>query len=270
MIQSDVTNQVLKELACINENTDSFTNVFSSVFTIISFAASLVTVIGIVLVFLEYKKRKVGKEWQKRIVLDLYRHFMMNNAILEVIRSKTEDFKLQVHPLEGVLSRFCTLESDADLGRFAVNEQNYEKVHELSLKIRNYNSFSILADRHICKPNYPKDIIRLEINEIFQRGVKISEGLLGLLSNDNKLSQNAILEYLRNTYGNEQKAQWIKEGKYIADLKLYPRNDFPEHSYYDTKGTAETSQLQGLFNDMIFNRASDIIFVEFEDYTKQQ
>lgn len=113
-------------------------------------------------------------------MLDLIRHFLVNNAIIEIIRSKTEDMPDTYHPIEGVLSRFATLDSDTDLARFAVNEFNYEKIHNLSLKIRNYNNYVTILDKHLCDSSYPRETKSLELADVFRRSVDISQKLFEL------------------------------------------------------------------------------------------
>lgn len=263
---SERVSDMLSKLEQIGENTNSFADWFSSSFTIISFVASLVTTFGILVFYTEYRRQKVGMEWQRRIVMDLFRHFMVNNSIIEVIRSRTEDFTLQVHPIEGVLTRFSTLESDADLGRLAVNEHNYERIHNLSLKIRNYNLVASMADKHICDRSYPKDILKKEIDNLFFRGVEICDKLIELLTDSNKknkLTDQDIIAYVTGKYSPKEIDKWKSKGQYDEDFKILNRTDFPEHQYYDLIDSIHSFELTDTFNHLIRHQAMSIIFISY-------
>lgn len=170
-------NHIIAQLESVIENTDSFQDGFSTFFTYSSLIASIVTILGVFAVFVEISKRSVSNRRQKKIVLDLLRHMMVNNAILEIICKKRSGLNPSI-PVEGTLERFATLDDDMNLGKFSARAKNYEKLHNLSLLIRNYNSVVCVADKHLHDKDYPNTLMEKELNEIFKRSVKISEKLL--------------------------------------------------------------------------------------------
>ena len=82
----DSLSFIMKSLESINENTYSYADFPSGLETVLTIIASLVTIAGAFLLGYEYYRRQVSKKCQKRIILDLIRHLMVNNAIIEVIK----------------------------------------------------------------------------------------------------------------------------------------------------------------------------------------
>ena len=194
-------NHIIAQLQSVIDNTDAFKDGFSTFFTYSSLAASIVTVLGVLAVFIEISKRSVSNRRQKKIVLDLLRHMMVNNAILEIICKKRSGRNPRV-PVEGTLERFATLEDDMNLGKFSARAKNYEKLHDLSLLIRNYNSVVCIADKHLHDKDYPNDLMERELNEIFKRSRKISEMLLNISKEMHwfPLTTKDFAKYARNKY----------------------------------------------------------------------
>lgn len=221
---------ICKTVDTISDNTAAFDGFFgfSTINTLFAFGASIVTIAGIGAFFWEYCRRRTTKAWQKKIVLDLIRHFLVNNAIIEIIRSKTEDMPDTYHPIEGVLSRFATLDSDTDLARFAVNEFNYEKIHNLSLKIRNYNNYVTILDKHLCDSSYPRETKSLELADVFRRSVDISQKLFELCKLlDAELKSEDVHNYIeKEKYGESEIEKWRRNGQYCEDFRILPRDSF--------------------------------------------
>lgn len=264
---NDTTYIILQHLKEINSNTDGFSNLWSSLISIISIFASLVTIFGIISLRGEMRKKRANYEFRKRIILDLIRHMMVNNSILEVIRYKREIDK-NFKPTEGILQRFATLESDIELGRFSMSADNYELIHNLSLKIRNYNSVVKNADKHIHNQDTPFDTISKELDDIFYRGVEISIKLLDI--GDDKLywrinwskkltrfsiriaekfnwfkalTQEDVKHYIAdNKYNQKWVQDRISENRYDIDYPIPCRNfpDKPYYRYYDDLGLGDT------------------------------
>lgn len=189
------------QLNLIVENTDSFKDGFSTFFTYSSLAASIVTVLGVLAVFIEISKRSVSNRRQKKIILDLLRHMMVNNAILEIVCKKKSERNPSI-PVEGTLERFATLDDDMNLGKFSAQAKNYEKLHNLSLLVRNYNSVVFHADKHLHDKDYPNKLMEKELNEIFKRSTRISDKLLGISKEMHlfPLTTKDFSKYVRSKY----------------------------------------------------------------------
>lgn len=252
-------NYMSRSIDTISSNTNAFDGVFSSLTTIFAFVASFVTIAGLSMLIMEYIKRRTSKEWQRKIILDLIRHFMVNNAIIEVIRSRTGGKPDTFHPVEGVLSRFATLDSDTDLARFAVTEKNYEKIHDLSLRIRNYNNYVCFLDKHICDSGYPREAKARELEDVFRRSLMITEDLMKLCRLQGvELTPEMVHDYIKNDRYCEAKiGEWKESGEYCHDFRIPSRDVFAGHSFYDDKGLSET------LDHMIRHQAALIPFVDY-------
>lgn len=246
-----------KHITEINEHTNAFSGMALAI-TIITVLASLVTIGGFIGICIELKKRDTSKEWQRRIALDLIRHFMVNNAIIEVIRTQMHK-QPSCHPLEGVLCRFATLDSDTDLARFSINEDNYEKIHNLSLKIRNYNHVVVLADKHLCDPNYQAKDKEGELENIVIRSIEINKRLIEFCKTLKKdITKEIIHQYIVNErYNAKTVGKWKREKKYDDNFLILPRTS-SIHEYYDKE-----LGLTQAFNQQIKRQAALIQFVNY-------
>lgn len=252
-------NYISHSIDNISSNTYAFDSFFSTFNTLCALVASLVTIAGLIILLLELSKRWTSREWQKRIILDLFRHFMVNNAIIEIIRSKTEDMPSTYHPIEGVLSRFATLDSDTELARFSVKKKNYEKIHDLSLKIRNYNNYVSVMDKHLCDSRYPREAKVRELADVFKRSIIITNELMKLCKLQKvKLTSDTIHNYIeKDCYCAEKIKQWKQKGEYCEDFNVLIRNGFAEHSFYDDYGLTES------LNHLIRHQAVLIPFIDY-------
>lgn len=194
-------NYLGHKLDSVSLNTDSFGNNFSSFVTILSIVASVVTIIGLLALFLDISKRNISKKTQKKIIIDLLRHFMVNNAILESIWRHRKNKKPQI-PIEGTLCRFAALEDDTDIGRFSVKAKYYEKLHNICLSLRNYNSVVCMADKHLHDSNYPQKTLDKELESIFERSIYLTKRLLELSQDVHcfKITEASFAKYVESRY----------------------------------------------------------------------
>jgi len=226
-------NYLGHKLDSVSLNTDSFGNNFSSFVTILSIVASIVTVIGLLALFLDISKRNISKKTQKKIIIDLLRHFMVNNAILESIWRHRKNKTPQI-PIEGTLCRFAALEDDTDIGRFSVKAKHYEKLHNICLSLRNYNSVVCMTDKHLHDSNYPQKALDEEIDSIFDRSIYLTKRLLELSKDVHcfKITEASFAQYVENRYlkkvsgskpGNKPKYKHFiktKQCKYYDEINL--------------------------------------------------
>lgn len=199
----------------INQNTDSWHGM-NILFTLISFIAALVTIMGLVMVVYAIVKNKCSNRCQQKIIEDLLRHFFINNAILETIRIRTKDDP-ELRPIDGVFSRFATLDSDVELGRFSNTAYNYELIHKISLKLRNYNITAKIAEEHFHDKNCPMRVMQLDMEALYSRAVSLTEGLVEMCVELNiKLDKAEFFRYLNSRYGDG----YINKDEMIFDNDL--------------------------------------------------
>ena len=194
------TLELGEKLSNIANNTDSFNTVFTGTNTIVSFVAGLVTIFGIGALFANWINKRMSTKKQTCIILDLMRHFMQNNAILEVVLQEKGNNR---YPIEGTFSRFATLDKDTDIGRLSVSANQYEKLHNLSLSIRNYNSIVTLVDKHITDPSYPDELLTKELLNIKDRSNIICKKLIELSKSLHRckcVTEKDFAEYIQKRY----------------------------------------------------------------------
>ena len=153
-------------------NTASFGSFDNSITTVLAWCSAIVTII----IACQIGKRRMSRRTQHNIILDLMRHMMVNSAILENVIPKIGISK----PIEGTLARFATLDNDLELSRFLLRARYYKELHNVSLKIRNYNSMVLMADKHIHTENSPTEKIIEELNSINERAMYIVLSLMNL------------------------------------------------------------------------------------------
>ena len=239
----DSLSFIMRSLEAINENTYSYSSISNGAETVLAIIASVVTIFGIVGLLVEYRERRVSKECQKRIILDLIRHMMVNNAIIEVVKSKVAA-NSSYRPQRGVFERFATLDSDVDLGRFSVNENNYEIIHNLSLKIRNYNSVVCVLDEYARNPSISPTLLDKGMDDVFYRAVEMSRKLLDLSQDLNiKITDDELYTYICvEKYGEKWVADQIKAGKYNSAFAVPVRvvSGRNHLQYYDKLNMSKT------------------------------
>ena len=210
-----------EKLSSIATNTDSFSTWFTGLFTILSFVATLVTIGGIIALIADYIRKRMSTRKQISIILDLMRHFMENDAIIEVIVQEKSGRR---YPIEGTLSRFATLDTDTDIGKLSVSADQYERLHNLSLSIRNYNSIVTYVDKHITDPSYPDSLLNLELSNIIDRSNNIRKSLFSVsekLHKKGKVTEQEFAKYIERRYLQEtcEIEEQIKNGT-LADYPI--------------------------------------------------
>lgn len=162
--------------------------------TLVAWFSFIITLI----ITFQIRKHKITRDTQKKVILDLMRHLMVNSATLETIITNLGTSK----PIEGTLSRFATLENDLELGRFMLRAKSYSHLHNVSLKIRNYNSLAEYADRHMHDPAYPQAKLKEELEALNARAEDIFDRLLELSNGIHRkpLTMIDFAEYVLNRY----------------------------------------------------------------------
>ena len=232
------------------------TNDRSPIFCSISFLASIVTIAGFVSIFFYYRKVRISKQCQKKIIIDLIRHFYINCVIVEIIRARLTKEKFTIRPTDGVFSRFAVLDTDMCLDRFSVNSRNFEMMHEICLLFRNYNIVAGVAEKHFADPKISVDLKKQDMIDLFSRAVKVTR-LLFVLGESLKLgiTKERIVRFL------EENLKSAKEGAWPAGIEerdILPRDQFDGHSYYDEMGLGE------IFNQRILKHATTFYFAPLD------
>lgn len=250
--QENNLTKILEAAKIISENTDPWFDIPSISLTALSIMASIATLVGVGGIFMEIKRRKTSKKCQKKIILDLIRHLFINNAILEIVRSEVTASGFKMRPVDGVFSRFKTMDTDTDLGRFSVVSKNFDDIHQISLHLRNYNIVADLAEEHFADKKYPKSHKSEELKDLFKRSTDITEELIKLGKLQGlKIDRDSVKEHLNDHY-----TKTITEKVKNIAFNILDRDKEP-YKYYDELGVGE------LFDNCIRKRSQKIVFTDY-------
>ena len=208
----------------------------------------------------EISKRWTSRRCQKKIMLDLIRHFFTNNAISEVIRLKMSSKGDEVTLKEGIMQRYCVLDSDIELGQLSYSSRNYEQLHSLRVKLRNYNISAMSAENHFTDPHYPKDKKLADLDDILTRSIRLTNGFISFAKKRHmRLDENVVRRYIRDYYMDEDRIpKWQKKGKLNNSIKIPLRKPGTERAFYDD----ETYELMDIEDLLIRERYSYVVLSE--------
>lgn len=201
-------------------------SIFVSCLTIV---ASIVSIFGIGSIWWSIKRKKISRNCQKRIIKDLIRHFIVNAAIVDGVKYKMTH---NMRPEEGVFARLATLDSDTNLDRFEINSKNYEKIHNLSLSMRNYNLYVNMVEEHFkqkcCKDN--QDDLLKELHTINKRLGDIVSKLWDLQNNTmrHNITIEEVYEYITEKYASKVSSIDDKD-KELSDVQIPLKNEFEKN-----------------------------------------
>lgn len=92
--------------------------------------------------------RKLGQEAQKSLLLDLLRHFYRNMVVTLTMEIKMKAENFEAYPSEEHLVKLKIPMENIHLEVFYGEEDKYTKMHDLYLKLRNYNTEIDIICRH--------------------------------------------------------------------------------------------------------------------------
>ena len=251
----EFADSLFKAVNVVSDHTNEFAG-WSLVVTIITLLASLATIIGIAALIIAWRKRIVNRRCQKRIIMDMIRHMFTNNTISEVIRLKHPKTGKAVLK-EGVMERYCFLDSDIELANMNFTAKSYERLHSLRLRLKNYNSVVLVAEKHFTDPNCPIDIRMEDLDDIWERSARLTNGFLEYANKVGlHITKNDISTFIR-VYHNEQDRipAWKAANQLDEDVDL-PNRDNTARAYYDK----EPYNLQDIVDTCIRYRSGFVYF----------
>ncbi len=179
---------------------DGWYNKRSSIVSYLTIIASIVTIIGIISIFGSMRRNVISRSCQRRIIIDLIRHFFVNMAIVEAVIHQLKNKKIK--PAEGVFARLATLDTDMNLDRFVPNAENYETIHNLSLSMRNYNLYVNMVEEHFrVAPKQSIDGLINEVSEVRNRLEDLVAKLWVLqVISGHRISVEEVTAYIEKSY----------------------------------------------------------------------
>lgn len=244
-------DEILSVAKEISSNTNGWDGWLNITMSLISIIVSLVTIAGVVMIYYEFKKRRISNSCQRKVVLDLIRHMFVNNVIAEIILEK---LIYGMRPVDGVLARFAVLDSDTDLCKLSITDKSFDDIHQISLLLRNYNIAVACAEKHFDDASYPLTGKEDDIKEIMSRSMAITRKLItlaGKLGLD--VDECAVVEHLVDYYA--------ENDSYPGGYPLGIRKVCPKMRIATVKDYYSMLFLTRLFDHVKFSRAGRIKFI---------
>ena len=103
----------------------------------------------------EHNTKKITTESQREILIDYVRHFYCNLIVICAVEAKLNKRFNEYYPSEEHLLKLKvdTADLNPDSAAFTNNLKEYKAIHELLLKVRNYNTEVDVAVKHLCSRN---------------------------------------------------------------------------------------------------------------------
>lgn len=110
--------------------------------------------------------QKLSRESQRNLLLDLVRHFYRNLVITYAIKTKLDDIGYEGYPSEEHLIKLKVPMENIHLEAFYGRDKEYEVMHDLYLKLRNYNEEIDVACMHFKDVNLSQETKKRDLDTL--------------------------------------------------------------------------------------------------------
>ena len=110
--------------------------------------------------------QKLSHEAQRNLLLDLVRHLYRNLVITYTIKTKLEDIGYEGYPSEEHLIKLKVPMENIHLEAFYGRDKEYEVMHDLYLKFRNYNEEIDVACMHFKDASLSQEAKRRDLDTL--------------------------------------------------------------------------------------------------------
>lgn len=168
VVDSLSLNAIVERTQAIAENTTSdFVHDDFNLIGVIALAVAAVALIMEIFTLrsqwkTESNTKQLSLHAQHKLMMDLYRHLYRNMVAIYTIKTKLEDIDYQGYPSEEHLLKMKIPMENINLKAFYGREE-YANVHELFLKIRNYNIEIDVACAHLTNERVPREVKERDI-----------------------------------------------------------------------------------------------------------
>lgn len=122
--------------------------------------------------------QKLSREAQKNLLLDLVRHLYRNLVITYTIKTKLEDINYGGYPSEEHLIKLKIPMENIHLEAFYGRDKEYEVMHDLYLKLRNYNEEIDVACVHFKDASLSKETKKRDLDTLLFKPSFLTERIL--------------------------------------------------------------------------------------------
>ncbi len=135
----------------------------------------------------EGNTKKLSKDMQRSLLIDLIRHLYRNLVIVYTMRTKMDDIDFKGYPSEEHFEKLKIPMNNIHLDAFYGNDEQFKSMHVLYLNLRNYNEEIDVAERHILNPELSRetkiedlDTLEFKVSYLTERIINTIDEIWGL------------------------------------------------------------------------------------------
>ncbi|MBO4475606.1 MAG: hypothetical protein J5737_02615 [Bacteroidales bacterium] len=168
-------------------------------FDTVALFASLTAIFTLIALCWEYERKRINGECQKQMLEEIIRYLYTTDVIIEVLRQKMEARSWRAVPNDTIIRRFAFMEQDLKVSSYTQNSRRYNRFHEFTLFLRNYNSMVDCVADHFQDPTVDVKVKKRDLIELQFRSARIMARIYEL-SNYLGLKVRTVDEIVEDTY----------------------------------------------------------------------
>lgn len=161
----------------------------------------------------QYNTRKLDQEAQKSLLLDLLRHLYRNMVVTLTMEAKMKAERFEAYPSEEHLVKLKIPMENIHLEVFYGEEDKYTKMHDLYLKLRNYNTEIDIICRHFMDRTIDEKTKQRDLDTLKFKCGFLSESILDTFKKIWNLDKTkATMEQIKSSHANNVRGdKWVDE-----------------------------------------------------------
>lgn len=169
-----------------------------------------VSIIGLLAIYFELRNNLIDEECQLKLLSDLIRHLYRNKICTVAMRAKYNYEKKKdkrIYPSEEHYRKLQLLPDDIHLDRYNHDSQIYDKLHELELLLRNYNTEIEVAECHMKDPNIDNATKQRDFDTLDFKTGHLTKAIVNVMYMI--LKKTWTLGWIRQ-YIKQKKSSWLR------------------------------------------------------------
>lgn len=164
---SSIYDKTWKVIDCTQLDFMNFMKDGFNILAILSVAVAIITLL--------YQSKtsgnttKLSLNAQHSLLVDMYRHLYRNFVVAYTIKTKMEEIGYNGYPSEEHMTKLKFPMENINLEAFYGNDKHYEIMHNLYLKMRNYNLEVDAIISHFTNPNISKEVKERDMNTLLMK-----------------------------------------------------------------------------------------------------
>jgi len=173
----------------------------------------------------QYNTRKLDQEAQKSLLLDLLRHLYRNMVVTLTMEVKMKAEKFEAYPSEEHLVKLKIPMENIHLEVFYGEEDKYTKMHDLYLKLRNYNTEIDIICRHFMDRTIDEETKQRDLDTLKFKCGFLSKCILDTFKKIWNLDKTkAAMEQIESSHANNVRGDKSFDENMNEDMNRYAGN----------------------------------------------